>query len=157
MESLPEVLQDKINLHVHELKFVDTLNVVKQLFGDDIELTPADDSSTVAPTNISISDIDSEFSDTPTEVWHDRFSNINEDIEEDAYIFELRQFVEAQPLINNISPIEQTQVLTNKNKILIDLTYDCQYSFDELLSGVKSLCRPIDMEKHRTRTAYNNN
>lgn len=73
MESLPDVLQDKINLNVHELKLVDTLNVVKQLFDDDIELTPADDSSTVAPTNISISDIDSEFSDTPTEVWHDRF------------------------------------------------------------------------------------
>ena len=142
MESLPEVLQDKINLNVHELKFVETLNVVKQLFDDDIELTPADDSSTVAPTNISISDIDSEFSDTPTEVWHDRFSNINEDIEEDAYIFELRQFVEAHPLINNIPPIEQTHVLTYNNTILIDLTDDCQYSFDELFSDVKSFCRP---------------
>lgn len=70
------------------------------------------------------------------------FSNINEDIEEDACIFELRQFVEAQPLINNISPIEQTLVLTYNNKILIDLTDDCQYSFDELFSDIKSFCRP---------------
>ena len=140
MESLPDELRGKIHLIVHELKFIDTLNVVKQLFCDDTELIH--DSSTVAPTNISISDIDSEFSDTPTEMWRGRFSNLNDDIEEDAYIFELRQFVEAQPLINNISPIEQTKVRTCNNKILIDLTDDCRYCFDELFSDIKSFCRP---------------
>jgi len=147
METLPEVLQDKINLNVHELKFVDTLNVIKQLFDDDIELTPADDSSTIAPTNISISDIGSEFSDTPTEILHERFSNLNDDIEEDAYIFALRQFVEARSLINNISTLEQTQVFTYNRKILIDLTDDCQYSFDELFSDIKSFCRPSTWKK----------
>ena len=50
--SLPEVLQDTINLNAHELKFADTLKVVKQLFDDDIELTPADDSSTAVSARV---------------------------------------------------------------------------------------------------------
>ena len=40
MDKLPEVIQDKIKLNNHELKFVDTLNVAKQRFDDDVELTP---------------------------------------------------------------------------------------------------------------------
>ena len=62
-------------------------------------------------------------------------------------MFELRQFVEDQCLINNISPVEQTHVLTYNNKILIDLTNDCRYCFDELFSGIKSLCRPSIWKK----------
>jgi len=147
MENLPEVLQDKINLNVHELKFVDTLNVVKQIFDDDVELAPLDDASTTDPTNISISDIDSEFSDTPTEMI-ERFFNNNDEIEdEDRCLFELRQFVEASSLINNISPVRQTQFITNNNKILIDLTDDCEYCFDELFSDIKSFCRPSTWKK----------
>ena len=142
MESLPDVLQDKINLNVHELKFVDTLNVVKQLFDDDVELIATYDASTITPTNISISDIESEFSDTS----FDRILSDN-DIEEDREVFELRQFVEAQCLINNISPVEQTHVLTYNNKILIDLTNDCRYCFDELFSDIKSFCRPSIWKK----------
>ena len=49
METLPEVLQDEITLNIHEQKFVDTLNVIKQLFDNDTELIPPGDPSTVAP------------------------------------------------------------------------------------------------------------
>ena len=57
MESLPEILQDKINLNINELKFVDTLNVVKHLFDNDMELRPfEDDLNTITPTDISQSD-----------------------------------------------------------------------------------------------------
>ena len=63
MESLPEVLQDKINLNTHELKFVDTLNVVKHLFDDDVQLPPFDDdTNTITPTDMTISDVENEFS-----------------------------------------------------------------------------------------------
>ena len=58
MEKLPEVLQDKINLHVHELKFTKTLNLINQLFDDDVELIFTDDFNTNEPTDISLSDIE---------------------------------------------------------------------------------------------------
>ena len=133
METLPDVLQDTINLNFHELKFVDTLSVVKQLFDDDVELATKG-ASAITPTAISISDIESEFSDTSF------------DIEEYRETIELRQFIDAQCLINNISPGVQTQVLTYNNKILIDLTNDCQYCFDELFGDIKSL-PPFYMKK----------
>ena len=63
MESLPEVIQDKINLNIHELKFVDTLNLVKHWFDDDIELKPNEDANTITP-DISVSDVETEFNDT---------------------------------------------------------------------------------------------
>ena len=66
------------------------------------------------------------------------FQNLNEYIEKEAYIFDVRRFVEAPPLINNISPIEQTQVLTYNNKILLDLADDCQYCVNELFTAIKS-------------------
>ena len=134
MESLPEILQDKINLNIHELKFVDTLNVVKHLFDDDIELKPLeDDINTITP--IEQSDIESEPS-SETSINH------ASDIETEQYIFEYRQFICASPLINNISTINQTFQVTSNNKIIIDLTNDCEYCFDEMFSGVTSNCRP---------------
>ena len=63
MDRLPETIQDIINLNIHEIKFADTLNVVKHLFDDDVELTPfEDDTNTITPTDMTISDVESEFS-----------------------------------------------------------------------------------------------
>ena len=145
MDSLPEALQDKLNPNLHELKFVDTLNAVKQLFDDDIELTPAEETSTSTPTDISLSDVENEFIETSFE----RFIHDN-DIEIDRDVFEYSQCVEAAPLMNNISTIQQTQVVTNNIKILIDVTNDCRYCFDELFSGIKSFCRPSIWKKVET-------
>ena len=131
MENLPEVIVDKIYHDVHELKFIDTLNVVKQLFDDDMELKPNnEDTSTLTPTDISISDIETEFSDTD---------------DDDSYTddrVQLMRFLHSQILINNISTIDQTQIITENNKILIDLTDDCKYSYDEFFSDINSFCRP---------------
>ena len=74
------------------MNFVDTLNVVKQLFDDDIELTPAEETSTSTPTDISLSDVENEFIETSFE----RFIHDN-DIEIDRDVFEYRRFVEATP------------------------------------------------------------
>jgi len=134
MEHLPEVIQHKINLNIHELKFVDTLNVVKHLFDDDIELKPLDDDiNTITP--IEQSYIESE-SSSETSINH------ASDIDTQQYIFEYRQFICASPLINNISTIQQTVELTSNNKIIIDLTNNCEYCFDEMFSGITSNCRP---------------
>ena len=134
MEHLPEVIQHKINLNIHELKFVDTLNVVKHLFDDDIELKPLeDDINTITPPEQS--DIESE-SSSETSINH------TSDIETQQYIFEYRQFICASPLINNISTINQTFQVTSNNKIIIDLTNDCEYCFDEMFSGIASNRRP---------------
>ena len=64
MDLLLETIQDKINLNIHELKFVDTLNIVNQLFDDDLELKPNEDSNTIAPTDISVSYVETESIDT---------------------------------------------------------------------------------------------
>ena len=89
MARLPEKNQDKININIHELKFVDTLNVVKHLFDDDIEMTPDEDTNTITPTDISQSDVETEFS---SETSFDRFIHDN-DIEMDRDIFEYRRYV----------------------------------------------------------------
>ena len=60
----------------------------------------------------------------------------------DRDVSEYRQFVCASPLINNISTLQQTLEVTSKNKIIIDLTNDCEYCFDELFSGIISHRRP---------------
>ena len=82
MDNLPEIIQDKINLNIHELKFVDTLNVVKQLFGDHIELMPDEDTNTISPTDISQSDAETYFSSVES---CDLFTH-NNNIEMKCYI-----------------------------------------------------------------------
>ena len=72
MDNLPEIVRDKININIHELKFVDTLNVVKHLFDDDIELIPNEETNTITPTDISQSDVETEFS---SETSVDRFTH----------------------------------------------------------------------------------
>ena len=133
MENLPEVLVDKIYHNVHELKFSETLTVVSQLFDDDLELKPDnDDVSTLTPTDISISDIETEFNDT-------------DDDDDDNYTddrLQLMRVLNSQILINNVSAIDQTQIITENNKILVDLTDDCKYTYDEFFSDVKSFCKP---------------
>ena len=119
------------------------LNVVEHLFDDDIELIPNEDTNTITPTDISQSDVETEFS---SETSFDRFIHDN-DIEMDRDIFEYRRCVCAAPLINNITAIQQTVKVTHNNKILIDLTNDCEYCFDELFSGIKSFCRPSCWKK----------
>ena len=64
MDRLPETVQDRINLNIHELKLVDALNVVKHLFDDDTELTPYEGTNTITPTDISVSDVEAEVTDT---------------------------------------------------------------------------------------------
>jgi len=97
MESLPEVIQNKINLNIHESKFVDTLNVVKHLFDDDIEPKPfEDDNNTITPT---------EQSDVESESSSEMSINHSSDIETEQFIFENRQFICASPLVNNVSTI----------------------------------------------------
>ena len=53
----------------------------------------------------------------------------------------------ATPLINNMSATQQTQEVTNNNRIRIHLTNDCRHCFDELFSGIKPCCRPSIWKK----------
>ena len=129
---LPEVIVDTIYHNVHEIKFSETLTVVNQLFDDDVELKPDnDDASTLTPTDISISDIETDFTDT--------------DDDDDSYThdrLQLMRFLNSQILINNIATIDQTKIITENSKILIDLTDECKYTYDELFSDINSFCRP---------------
>ena len=67
-----------------------------------------DDFNTNEPTDISVSDIEANFTDTDT------------DVDPDTY--ELMRFMSSLPLINNISPIQQTPIITCNNNILLDLS-----------------------------------
>ena len=51
------------------------------------------------------------------------------------------RFMSSRALINNISPIQQTPIITCNNNILLDFTNNCKYCFDELFSDIKSFCR----------------
>ena len=143
MEILPEPIQDKIDINIHDLKFVDTLNVVKHLFDGDIELKPDEDTNTITSTDISQSDVESEFSSETS-------FNHSSDIETEQYIFEYREFTCASPLVNNISTIDQTLQVTCNNKIIIVLTNDCEYCFDEMFSGITANRRPSVRKTSKT-------
>ena len=143
MESLPDVLVDTIYHNVHEIKFSETLGVVKQLFDDDIELKPYnDEASTLTPTDISFSDIETEFNDTDDD--DDSYTDYTNDR------LQLMRFLNSQILINNVSALDQTKIITENNKILIDLSDDCKYTYDEFFSDVKSFCKPSVWRKIET-------
>ena len=72
-------------------------------------LKPHEDSNTIAPTDISVSDVETEIVDTTS---FDSFIDDNE-IAMDGDIYEYGQFMCATPLINNISTVQQTVEVTN--------------------------------------------